>query len=315
MLKTQLAMTAALAMLLVACQPAEPARSPGSGSAPIADAAFVAETQAWRDRRKQDLLQPDGWTSLVGLHPIELKAHYIGAGPGSGIRLAAGPEKMGMLSRQGDRYFLMPERDSGLLLDEEPVKARIELRDDRDPAPTTLAFDEGKGKLNLIERGGRHYLRIRHEDAPTRIHMGALEYWPTDPAWRFEARFVANPAGTTLPIIDMIGVTTAVPSPGAVEFERNGASYRLDVLSAADGRMFIPLADRTSGQGSYSAGRYLEIDAPADGKVVLDFNRAHNPPSAFTLYATCPLPPAQNRLDLAVEAGEKAYRRIDSSSP
>ncbi|WP_454830246.1 DUF1684 domain-containing protein [Pseudoxanthomonas wuyuanensis] len=309
--KPHLAMMAAMAVLLCACQAAEHAQS--DDSAQIVDAAFVAENQAWRAQRKEDLLRPDGWTSLVGLHPVELKAHYIGAGPGSGIRLAAGPEKMGMLSKQGKQFFLTPESGSGLLLDDEPIKARIELRDDRDPAPTTLVFDEGKGKLSLVERGGRHYLRVRHEDAPTRIHMSPLEYWPAEPSWRVEASFVPNPPGTTLPIVDMIGVTTAIPSPGAVEFERDGVPYRLEALATLDGGLFIPLADRTSGHGSYSAGRFLEVAAPVDGKVVLDFNRAHNPPSAFTLYATCPLPPAQNRLDLAIEAGEKAYRKTDSS--
>lgn len=314
MLKSHLAMMAVLSMLLSACGPAENTSS--AADAEVADAAFAAETQAWRDQRKEALLQPDGWTSLIGLHAIDLKAHYIGAGPGSGIRLAAGPEKMGMLSRQGKQFFLIPERGAGLVLEGEAtlLNGRVELRDDRDPAPTTIVFDEGKGKLNLIERGGRHFLRVRHEDAPTRIHPGALEYWQADPSWRIEARFVPNPPGTTLPIVNMIGVTTATRNPGAIEFERDGVAYRLEALSSPDGGLFIPLADRTSGHGSYSAGRFLEAATPVNGKVVLDFNRAHNPPSAFTLYATCPLPPAQNRLDLAIEAGEKAYRRTDSST-
>jgi len=119
---------------------------------------------------------------------------------------------------------------------------------------------------------------------------------------------VAHSPGKTLPIGDIVGTQGDSPNPGAVEFERDGRTFRLEALGEPGGELFFVLADRTSGHGSYPAGRFLDAAWPGpDGKVVLDFNRAYNPPCAFTLFATCPLPPPENRLDLAITAGEKNY--------
>ena len=153
-------------------------------------------------------------------------------------------------------------------------------------------------------------MRVRHAEAEALTGLGTLDYWPADPAWRIDARFVPHPPGKTIEIMDITSQQQPLPNPGVVEFERDGASYRLEALEGEDGGLFLILADRTSGHGSYGAGRYLYTDAPdAKGHVVVDFNRAFNPPCAFTDYATCPLPPRENRLDLAITAGEKKYAR------
>jgi len=275
----------------------------------VVDARFLADNTAWREQRKEDLLAPDGWTSLVGLHWIELKSHFVGSGPDSGIRLAVGPAKLGMLTQQGGRIFLTPEREAALTFNGEPLKGRVELESDRDAQPSTIGFDDGKGLLTVIERGGRHALRVKHADAESRTQFAGLDYWPAEEDWRIEGRFVPHPPGKTLTIVDVIGVASESPNPGAVEFERDGKTFRLEALGPPEGPLFFVMADRTSGHGSYPAGRFLDADGPKDGKVVLDFNRAYNPPCVFTPYATCPLPPAENRLDLRVEAGEKAYAK------
>ncbi|WP_238333353.1 DUF1684 domain-containing protein [Luteimonas marina] len=302
----------ALAAMLAACSgggtgAAGDASEDGANAAP-ADPAFVAENEAWRAQRRESLLQPDGWASLIGLHWIELNAHYVGSGATNGIRLAKGPEKMGMLQRQGNKVTLAPEKDAALTVDGEPAKDRFELHSDHAEAPTVVGFDDGKGQLMLIERGGRRALRVKHAEAATLTGLGPLDYWPADPSWRVGARFVPHPPGKTIPIMDILSMQDAQPNPGVVEFERGGASYRLEALEGEDGGLFLIFADRTSGHDSYAAGRYLYTDAPAaDGSVVVDFNRAYNPPCVFTDYATCPLPPPENRLDLAVTAGEKKY--------
>ncbi len=271
------------------------------------DANFLAAQEQWRAQRREELLKPDGWTSLIGLHRLQLKAHYIGSSPGSGIRIAAGPERLGMVSEQDAHVYFTPEPGLALTINGEPLKGRIELPDDRQPQPGVIAFDEGKGLLTVIERGGDHYLRIKHADAPSRVQFHGLDYWNADPDWRVQARFIAHPAGRTLPIVDIIGVTTPTPNPGAVEFEHGGQRYRMEAIGAPDGALFFVFADRTSGHGSYPAGRFLDVAAPVNGMVTLDFNQAYNPPCAFTPFATCPLPPPENRLDLAVTAGEKIY--------
>ena len=281
-------------------------------AAPKVDQAFMAEQQAWRNQRVEDLLRPDGWTSLVGLHWLELKAHYIGSGAriGNGVRFAFGPEKMGMVTRDdAGKWWFTPESGLALTFNGEPLKGRVALPSDQDPEPGVIGFDEGKGLVTLLKRGDRHALRVRHAEARTRLQFGGLSYWPTDPSWRIQARFVPHPPGKTLPIADIVGTQSDSPSPGVVEFERDGRTYRLEALGEAGRELFFVFADGTSGHGSYPAGRFLEAAWPeADGKVVLDFNRAYNPPCAFTLFATCPLPPAGNRLDLAIDAGEKNYK-------
>lgn len=301
-----------LAGLFVACGGAgKSSDAETSEAASKVAQAFVAEQQAWRNQRVEDLLRPDGWTSLVGLHWLELKAHYIGSGEriGNGVRFAFGPEKMGMISRDGaGGWSFVPENGATLTLNGEPLKGRVALHSDHDPEPSVIGFDEGKGQVTLIRRGDRDALRVKYADAPTRLQFAGLSYWPADPSWKIEGRFIAHPPGKTLPIGDIVGTQGDSPNPGAVEFERDGRTFRLEALGEPGGELFFVLADRTSGHGSYPAGRFLEAAWPGpDGKVVLDFNRTYNPPCAFTLFATCPLPPLENRLDLAITAGEKNY--------
>ncbi|WP_434990191.1 DUF1684 domain-containing protein [Xanthomonas melonis] len=273
------------------------------------DKTFLADNAAWREERLRELRAPDGWTSLVGLHWLTLKAHYIGSSADSGIRLAVGPPKMGMVATEGRTVWFVPERGAALTVDGKPLSGRIRFQSDRDPQPTTIRFDDGKGVLSLIQRGDRYALRVRHADAPSRTNFAGLEYWPLDPSWRITARYVPNDVGKTIPIVDIVGITSTQANAGAIEFERDGKAYRLETIGEPGRPGFVVFADRTSGHGSYSAGRFLDLDVPdASGHVVVDFNRAYNPPCAFTPFATCPLPPPENRIDLAVSAGEKAYK-------
>ncbi|MFS8465874.1 DUF1684 domain-containing protein [Xanthomonas campestris pv. raphani] len=278
--------------------------------APVAlDKTFLADNAAWREARLTELRAPDGWTSLVGLHWLSLKAHYIGRSADSGIRLAVGPPKMGMVSSERDAVWFVPERSAALTVGGKPLTGKIRFQSDVDPQPTLIGFDDGKGVLSLIHRGDRYALRVKHADAPSRTGFAGLEYWPIDPSWRIQARYVPNNVGKTIPIVDIVGISSEQPNAGAIEFERDGKTYRLEAIGEPGRPMFVVFADRTSGHGSYSAGRFLDLEAPdASGHVVVDFNRAINPPCAFTPFATCPLPPPENRIDLAVSAGEKAYK-------
>jgi uncharacterized protein len=274
-----------------------------------AEVQYQSEESLWRKQRQENLTKPDGWASLIGLHWLSLPSHFVGSSARSGIRIAIGPESLGMFQRKGTRVFFTPERGLALTLDDKPFKGRVELKDDSNGStPTVLGFDEGKGKLTVIERGGNRGLRVKHADAPTRTQFQALDYWPANRDWRVEATFLPHPAGTVLPIATIIGTTENTPNPGALEFQREGKTYRIEALDQGEDTLSLIIADRTSGHESYGAGRYLDVPRPdAKGKVMIDFNRAYNPPCAFTPFATCPLPPNQNRLDLAITAGEKRY--------
>jgi len=280
----------------------------GVAAATAASADFAARQDAWRAARHERLVAADGWTGLIGLYWIELDAHYVGSSRDSGMRLSQGPPRLGLVQRDGGRIFFTPERGADLAVDGEPLTRRIELHADRSETPTLIDFDDGLGQLSVIERAGRQALRVRHREAEARLGFTGIDYWPADASWRIAGQFVAHPPGQTLEIASVVGGTETMANPGVVEFERDGQAYRLEALDDGEGGLFLVLADRTSGHGSYGAGRYLDAAAPdAAGHVMLDFNRAYNPPCAFTNYATCPLPPLDNRLDLAITAGEKAH--------
>ena len=279
--------------------------------------AFDATQAAWRQTRREDLLKPDGWTTLVGLHWLDQGAHYFGSDADNGIRLAMGPAHFGMIERKGDRVRVVPERGAVLTIAGEPLKGSAALRSDADPAgPSVLGFDEGLGLVTLIRRGDRYALRVRHAQAPTRTGFKGIQYWPGGEEWIIQGRFVANPAGKVIAVGNIIGTVEDVANPGFVEFERDGQTYRLEALDQGGGELFLVFADRTSGKGSYPAGRFLDAPAPdSNGRVLLDFNKAYNPPCAFTAYATCPLPPPENRLNLEVVAGEKNYSFEERKRP
>jgi uncharacterized protein (DUF1684 family) len=300
--------------LLVACRreaaPAQPAVAATTRPSPDA-AAFARDEQAWRDGRLQRLLAPDGWASLVGLHWIGPGMHAVGSAAGNGIRLALGPAHLGVLQAEAGGVRFEPANGVALTLDGAPFASPQALRTDAaDAGPSVIGFDGGKGAATVIERSGRLALRVRHADAPSRTGFAGLEYWPADPSWRVQARFVPHPSGTSIAIASIIGSVDQVPNPGALEFERAGRTYRIEALDEGDGTLFLVFADRTNGHDSYGAGRFIDAPKPdAQGRVAIDFNQAYNPPCAFTAFATCPLPPPENRLDLAVDAGEKAYRK------
>ena len=273
---------------------------------PHFDAAFLMNNDLWREERKNELLAADGWTSLVGLHWLELKAHYIGSGSTSGIRLAMGPERMGMVSRDGDRLWFTPEPGAVLQVHGQPVNGRIAFLSDDADEPTIINFDDGKGALSLIHRGPRYALRVKHADAPARVNFTGLDYWPADPAWRITARYVPHDAGKSLPIADITGLVREQANAGAVEFERNGRTWRLEALGEPGRPLQLIFADRTSGRGSYAAGRYIDVGVPDDkSQVVVDFNRAYNPYCYYNASYDCPFPPKENRLPIAVRAGER----------
>ncbi|MDB6163199.1 MAG: hypothetical protein JWL98_631 [Xanthomonadaceae bacterium] len=276
-----------------------------------AESPFDRGERLWRETRRAKLLSPDGWASLIGLHWLDPGAHYVGSAPDSGIRLSMGPPQLGMLTVHGQQVTFAPQKTAAVTLDGQPLAATATLRTDSDPAgPSVIGFDEGKGQATVIERSGRHALRVRHADAPTRLQFSGLDYWQADPSWVIKARFVPHENGRTMEVANIIGSMDAMANPGIVQFQHAGKIYQLEALDEGEGTLFLVFADRTSGHGSYGAGRFLDAPMPdAQGNVLLDFNQSRNPPCAFTAFATCPLPPPENRLDLAITAGEKAYRK------
>jgi uncharacterized protein len=270
---------------------------------------YTQNIEQWRTGRVERLTAPDGWLSLIGLEWLKEGDNRVGRAADNDIVLKAGPAHLGVatLTASGDVHLVLA-RASGALIDGKPAHEATLIDDVKagDGTPTTVSF--GSASFYVIDRDGRKGLRVKDSDAPGRKHFAGIDSFAIDPSWRIEASWVATP-GQTLEMGTVIGTIDKYPVPGKLAFTRDGKHFELlPVIEVpGDAQYFIVFADRTSGKETYGAARFLYIDPPKDGKVVLDFNKAYNPPCAFTEFATCPLAPPENRLDLRVTAGEKKY--------
>ena len=181
------------------------------------------------------------------------------------------------------------------------------LKDDNnDGGPTILYLSSLI--INVVKRGERIGVRVKDRESRTRREFKGLEYFPIDPKWRIEGPEAYQPP-KMIPITNVLSMTDNETSPGALAFEVDGKTYRIDpILEKGETDWFVMIADETTGRETYGAGRYLYVSPPdATGHMVIDFNKTYSPPCAFTNYATCPLPPRQNHLPIRIEAGEKKY--------
>jgi uncharacterized protein (DUF1684 family) len=194
---------------------------------------------------------------------------------------------------------------AGVSVDGKPVTSQA-LRSDADGDQTLLTL--GSLSFYVIQRGDRVGVRVKDSQSEARKDFHGIESFPIDPKWRVEARLEPYDPPKSIPVPNVLGSVEPGECPGALVFQINGKTYRLDpILEKGERDLFVIFADRTNGTQTYGAGRFLYASPPIDGRTTLDFNKAYNPPCVFTLYATCPLPPPQNRLPIRVEAGEKAY--------
>ncbi len=278
--------------------------------APMERAVFEQDVAKWRSERVERLRKPDGWLSLVGLHWIEPGVHHLGMADANDIQLRTGPAKLGTLTLKDGTATLKPDAAAGVTIDGKPVSGEIALQSDAKGDPTVVAFNNGSANFQVIERSGRFALRVKDANAPTRTGFLGIDYFDADPSWRFNARFEPHPPGKTIQIASVINTIDPMMNPGKVVFEKNGKTYSLEAVDEGDGsgELFLIYADHTNGKSTYAAGRFLYADPPKNGMTVVDFNKSYNPPCVFTHYATCPLPPPENRLDLTIDAGEKSYR-------
>lgn len=269
-------------------------------------ASYAAEIEAWRGQREVRLRAEGGWLSLAGLFWLEEGDSTFGAAPGSDVALPPGsaPGRAGVFERRGARVSLRVDPGVTATIEGRPVATAV-LRSDAAGAPDVLAL--GRLSMFVIERSGRVGIRVKDPQSPVRLGFKGLQWFPVDEGWRVSARFVPHAQARTIELADVTGSIQKMTAPGYVVFEHGGRELKLEpVLEAAGAEeLFFIFRDETSGRETYGAGRYLYTALPQQGIVVIDFNRAYSPPCAFTSYATCPLPPRQNRLPVRVEAGEK----------
>lgn len=242
---------------------------------------YPGSVEAFHQKRLTRLTSEDGYLSLVGLHWLSLKSSEI---PGFGVA-----------SLKDDHVRFEIPTESGesvvteLLLDLPEGKQRLR---------------SGTRSLYVIKRGDRVGLRVKDSQSETRVRFSGVPRFQVDPAWRIPGRLV--PEQKELSVDSVVGVATQETSPGWAEFSHQGKSYRVRLLGQPeDQEFFLVFSDRTAGKTTYPACRFLYVEREEGNKLVLDFNKSINPACAFTHFATCPLPPDENVLDFAVQAGEK----------
>jgi uncharacterized protein len=276
------------------------------GATTPAQEAYVRSVDAWHAERIARLTAEDGWLSLIGRDWLNPGENTLGSAPGSTVLLPdwAAPAKAGLFILEGTAVRFRPFPGSGLLLNGKPA-VEATLTSDADAKPDLL--QAGRVRLYLIRRGDRFGIRIKDPDAPTRKGFHGVPRYPVDPAWRVEAEFIPYPSPKTRHVPTVIGTSEPMTAPGLLRFKASGHEVTLEPMieDPEHPEFFLIFKDATSGRGTYPSGRFLYAEMPKEGRVVLDFNRSFNPPCAFTFFATCPLPPKQNQLTIAVTAGEK----------
>ena len=286
-----------LATLLPALADVAPGKTPAQ--------EFAAATQDLRAQRVTRLTTPDGWLTLIGRHLLRPGENSVGSVADNSIQLAAGPPYLGTVTLAADgKVTFVPAPSAMAEIDGSPAgPGELVYRGEK---PTHVTF--GTANFYIMERGDSLYLRVRDRAADRLRHFAGLEYFSADPAWRIEAQWVPFDPPRQVNITNVLGQVSPAAVPGKAVFTRDSQTCELWPIVEEGDELFFILADQTTGKETYPGGRFLYAAAPRDGKVILDFNLAQNPPCAFTPFATCPLPPKENRLPVRVSAGEKIYR-------
>ncbi len=272
--------------------------------------SYAREIDEWRAKRLKRLTADTGYLALAGLFWLDEGENSFGTDPKSKFVLREGsaPAHAGVFVHRNGVTTLRAAPDAEMSVDGKRV-TEMTLRYSGEDGPDVVEL--GDLSFYVVKRGERFGVRLRDLQSPVRKSFRGIEAYPTDEAYRVVARFEPYDPPKKVPIASVIGNVDTLLAPGAQVFELHGKEYRLDPIvdNLDDEDFFLIFRDATSGEETYGAGRFLYTDLPRNGQVVVDFNKAYNPPCAFSPFTTCPLPPLQNYLDVAVRAGEKKYTK------
>ncbi len=266
------------------------------------------EIDQWRTARAERLRQDDGWLTLVGLMPLQPGSQTFGSAADNDLVFPEkAPARAGTISWNDSELMLTAHEEAGVLVNGTAAgPAAVALQTDAQEERSLVQI--GDLSFFIIDREGKLYVRLKDARATTLLQFDGMDNYPVQYDWRITGRFEAFDEPQILSVPNVLGYVSQEECPGELVFERNGATHRLRPMNASGGQLFVVFGDRTNGQDTYGGGRFLYVDAVTDpDSVVIDFNRAYNPPCVFTPYATCPLPPEGNSLDLEVLAGERAF--------
>ncbi len=274
------------------------------------DLDVVADLEAWRDRVGQSLKRDNGWLTLAGRFVMKPGANTFGTGADNDIVFPAelkgvGPSRLGVITvdEAAKSVTLTLAAGTTWTADAKPIESPRVLGTSTDKRDWVAIENIA---MHVIARDGKYILRLADNKSAVRANFKGRQWYQPAAKFRVEAKYIPYPPGKTIPIVNVLDEVSDEPSPGYVEFKLNGVKHKLDAVGDGEGLFFV-MRDKTSGDTTYRPSRFLAVEKkPEPNKPFwLDFNRAYNPPCAFSEFTTCPLPPKQNILRVKIEAGEK----------
>ncbi len=261
--------------------------------------SYAQSIETWRQEREARLTSETGWLTIAGLYWLQEGENRIGTDPSNDIVLSASsaPAHIGVFTFQHGATSFQAAQGIRVLHKGKAIQSALLTA-----GGAVDVISVGALTMWVHKSGERFAIRVRDPDSPLRKKFTGLSWFPSDPTYRVTARFVPYDAPKPAPMINILGDIERFSSPGYVVFELGGQTLRLEPVASEENDLFFVFRDGTSGRETYAAARFLHTDMPQDGRIVLDFNKAYNPPCAFNPFTTCPLPPKDNRLALRIEA-------------
>src|SRR6476469_2176545 len=261
---------------------------------------YTKEIEKWRQERETNLKKETGWLTVAGLSWLKEGTNTVGAGEKFDVRLTENFKqgKFGEIEFKDGKAVLKVANGVEAQADGKPIAEPVNLVSDEKGKPTEIRV--GSQMFYLIRREDRFGIRLKDNQSKARVAFKGLNWFPVDESFRVQAHLEAFPEPKELLVPNVLGGHFKMKSPGLLRFALQGKEYSLQPVLQDDGSLFIIFRDASNSSETYSAGRFLDADKPVDGKTTLDFNKAENPPCAFTPYATCPLAPEGNDLAVAI---------------
>jgi hypothetical protein len=265
--------------------------------------AYQASIETWKEQRLERLKSKTGWLNLAGLLWLEEGENSFGSDSTNQVVFPGKAAPFcGTLILDNGTVSLMASKESGIMVKGNPVTT-MELKDDS--SDSTTLINQGDLAWYIIKRGDRYAIRLRDYTHPNLAKLDSIPSYPVQTEYVVEATLHPFDQPRTMEVATPVtGVTEEYQCPGELHFSMNGEDLVLHPFQSGQG-YFLVIADETTGIETYGAGRFMYSTPDSTGRIILDFNKAYNPPCAFTPYATCPMPPRENFLPVAVEAGEK----------
>ena len=273
------------------------------------DQEYLREMDEWKSKRIENLKSETGWLNLAGLFWLEEGENSFGSASDNKIVFPESvAEHCGIIIKSGDNISIKVKEKVKIYVNDKPIQ-EMHLKTDRSDSTTIMEW--GSFAWFIIKRESGYAIRLRDYKNPTIEKLENIPSYPLSAEWIKSAEFIPFEVSRHVEVANMVGGTDSYEVPGKIVFKHKRKDYELLPFKAGKG-FFIIIGDLTSAIETYASGRYMYIDGPDENNTLkLDFNKAYNPPCAFTEFATCPLPPEENRLDLEITAGEKGVHLGD----